>query len=180
MNNIIKKLESVSLSGNQVLKLVNNKANLMTYTELTKYNNIFDCFGKHKALILLYVTTHNYGHWVCLIKHNNKHIEFFDSYGFIVDDELDFISKEFRKESNQIHRYLTYLLYKSGAQIEYNHAQLQKFTTDPNNQISTCGRHVATRINLMDIPLDDYIDLMTSVKNIDADFIVTYLTRSIK
>lgn len=176
MNNLIKYLKSKSLSGDDILKLIDYKANLMTYPELTKCDDINKCLGKHGALILLYETKKNYGHWVCLIRHNKKHIEFFDSYNFFPDDELNFIPEKFRKISNQSYPHLTYLLLKSNANIEYNHARLQKFTIDPDEHIATCGRHVATRINLRKIPLDEYIKIMKGNKECDPDTIVTFLT----
>lgn len=47
------------LSDDDVLKICNYKANLMTYPELVEYDNIDDALGKHKALILLYETKKN-------------------------------------------------------------------------------------------------------------------------
>lgn len=173
---IIQQLQAKSLSGSEVLKIVNNKANLLTYPELTKYDDINDAFGPYGALILLYKTKQNYGHWCGLIKHGDKKIEFFDSYGTFPDDEFKWIPDHFRLVSNQVYPHLTWLLYNSGSKIEYNHSKLQDHTEDIGTKIATCGRHVANRINYRDIPLPEYVKMLTSVEGFTPDMIVTYLT----
>jgi hypothetical protein len=172
----IKKLQSKSLSDSEILKLVNNKANLLTYPELLEYEKIEDALGPNKCLILLYLTKENYGHWVCLIDHGNR-IEFFDSYNYKPDHEQDFIPKKFKKESHQEIPYLTKLLLDSGKPIEYNHAQLQ----GNGKGINTCGRHVGVRIKNRNIKLDDYIKILQKgiKKGLSPDIVVTYLSRNI-
>lgn len=175
LQTVINKMKSKSLSSNDLLKLVNYKANLMTYPELTKFRTIDEALGPHKALIILYETRKNYGHWCCVFRRNNKIIEFFDSYGLLPDDELKFIPEHFRDLNNERLPHLTVLLYKSEAQIEYNDKQLQQKMKD----INTCGRWVGLRLILRELPIDTFNYMFTKYKFINADDIVTILSINI-
>lgn len=146
-----------SLSNGDINKLLDGKCNIMSYDQLSKYDNIDSAMGKYGALILLYQTKQNYGHWCCVFKRNNNTIEFFDPYGLFPDDELEFVPKNMRKVLNEDYPHLTWLLYNSGyKKIDYNSKQLQKFKGDVN----TCGRHCAVRIMLRNLPIDEYIKFL--------------------
>lgn len=174
MDKTIKQLESISLSDEDIKRLLNNNINIITYTDLVNTCNIDDILDPFGACIILYLTQENYGHWTCLHKINNDLLEFFDSYGTIIDDELKSIERNFRKKSKQNYPHLTSLLYECPYDISYNHYPFQK----KNNNIKTCGRHVVTRLLLKDLSLDDYIDFMKSF-NYDADYVVTYITNNL-
>lgn len=169
---VIEIAKKKSLSGGELLKLVNRKANLMTYPQLTKYDDIDKAMGKYKALILLYETKQNYGHWTCVFKRNNNTIEHFDSYGMKPDDELAFIPEYFRIVSNQELPHLTALLYKSGYNVEYNDKKLQIQKKDVN----TCGRWVAMRIIFRNMNIDDFIELFKGTKYYSSDDLITLIT----
>jgi hypothetical protein len=171
MERLIKKLENIALSNEEILQICNNKANLLTYPELHKYNDINQCLGKYGAVIILYETRKDYGHWVCVFKSAKNKLEFFDPYGLFPDEELKFIPEHFRKISNQQYPHLTYLLYKSNYLIEYNDHKLQKKLKN----IATCGRHVGLRILLRKYNIDQYASLFKD-KCFNADQIVTMLT----
>ncbi len=160
-----------SLSSNDILKLIDGKANLISYDSVYKYKSLDDLLGPHKVCIILYLTEHNYGHWVCLIKHGKKHIEFFDSYGTIPDDQLKSIDKDIRELYNQDHTYLIRLLLDSGYKVEYNHDQLQKYDTNTNS----CGRHVAVRIIFKNMSLKKYTKMVKSYG--DSDKLVYRATK---
>ena len=119
----------------------------------------------------------NYGHWVCLTRNDNN-LEFFDSYGFFVDDPIYFknSSKYFRKVNNQNYPHLTYLLLKATPEynINYNEIRFQKM----NSNISTCGRHVACRICYKQLDLYSYYNFLKSIGN-NLDKVVTMLTYKI-
>jgi hypothetical protein len=172
---LLDKYQEISLSNYDVFNILDKKVRVLTYPELTKYKNIDDVLRPHGCFVLLYLTKESYGHWTCCIKYNDR-IEVFDSYGDSQpDDELEQINMKFRKESNQYYPYLTKLLYESGYPVEYNDYKFQKHRDD----IKTCGRHVAMRIKLKDIKLDDYYDIMTKLKKefkLTYDELVTLLT----
>jgi len=158
-----------SLSGDDIKRLTDGKCNIMTYPELNKYNSIRDVLGKYKALVILYLTSSNYGHWVCVFERDNNTIEFFDSYGYFPDDELNVIQDKVKRELNQMYPQLTKLLYNSGyKKIEYNEKQLQKFSPD----INTCGRWVCIVLALRHMPLKQFQQIF----GVNGDQKVTELT----
>lgn len=170
MDNIIKKLRKKPFSGDDILTVTDNKTKIITYPELYSFKNIDEVLKPFGSVVILYETKPSYGHWVCLLKHGNK-IEFFDPYGLFIDDQLDFINQNFRKQNKEDYPILSDMLFKSKYNIVYNKGKLQKYSDD----ISSCGRHVAFRIVMGDVPLNEYGKLLTHNKY-DPDMIVTYLT----
>jgi hypothetical protein len=151
----LNKLKEKALSGEEVLKLVNNRANLIKYPELSQSNNLLDILKPFGACIILYETKLNYGHWCCLIKRGDI-IEHFDSYGLMPDDELKYVDNVFRKQNNMKIPHLTYLLINlpKKYKIEYNQHKLQ----EKKKGINTCGRWTGLRINNKNMPIDDFAD----------------------
>jgi hypothetical protein len=171
MNKIIKKLEKHSLSDNELLELVSNKANLLTYTEVSKINTMDELLGPYGACIILYLSKHNYGHWCCIFLVGSNELEFFDPYGTYIDFQLKHIPEYFRKVSGQMCPHLSCLMINSPYLLSYNEYKFQKHEKD----ISTCGRHVAIRLILRKLDLESYKDFITSTPN-DPDYVVTMLT----
>jgi len=147
------KLLGYPLSSLDIMDMMNNKTKIVTYSDLCKYKNIDDLLTPYENIILIYETSPNFGHWVCLFKTPRGNIEFFDSYGLMVDDEKTFISKSFLNKSGQKHNYLSKLLYECEYPLEYNDKCLQ--SEEP--QISTCGRWCVTRILSKHMKLNDFI-----------------------
>jgi hypothetical protein len=170
MDSIIKELRKKPFSGEDILNITDNQTKIITYPELYNFKTIDDVFKPYDSVVILYETKPNYGHWVCLLKHGNK-IEFFDPYGFFIDDQLEFINKKFRKQNNEDFPILSKMLLDSKYKIVYSKAKLQKYSGD----ISSCGRHVTFRIVMRDLPLNEYVKLLKHNKY-DPDMIVTYLT----
>ena len=134
MDALIKLITKLPYSGEDILTLCDGKTNILTYKELMNYNNIDEVLSPFGCAVILYETKPNYGHWVCLIKHDDNIISFYDSYGLGVDEQLNFIDE--------------------------NKVRLQKYISDNN----TCGRYVGFRIVLKDIKNDYFNYLMKSTK----------------
>lgn len=166
--NKIKELEKESLSDKDVLELTNYKTNLYTYPELAQFNNINEMLGEYGCCVILFLTKWHYGHWTACFRVNENTIEFFDSYGYMPDDEKEFIEDNFMKDSNQNRNYLSELLYKSGCKIIYNEYKLQKRIKG----INTCGKHCCVRINNRLIPHKKYCEMLIN-KKYNPDFLVT-------
>ena len=160
----------IALSDKDIMRLIKGKANLLTYTELQKYNNIDQVLGPYSALVLLYETSKNFDHWVCVFKVNENTIEHFDSYGLKPDDELKFIPEYFREVNYEEIPHLTYLLYNSGYNVIYNEFKLQK----KKKGINTCGRWVATRLIYRMIPQKVFAKFFLEYNN--PDEIIVQLT----
>lgn len=167
MNYLIKNLEDVSLSNFELMDLVNNQSNLITYDKLANVNSIDQILNPYGACIILFLTKENYGHWCCLFKINDKLLEFFDPYGYMPDEELQF-------SNGNKQPLLTKLLLRSKYDISYNHYRFQKMKPD----VKTCGRHVAIRLLCRDLNLDQYIKFIKSSRY-NPDEIVTLLTAMI-
>lgn len=170
MDSLINKLKNYAFSGKDIITACDGHTKIILYSDIHKFKSIHQLLKPYDNAVILYLTKPNYGHWVLLMKKGNL-IEFFDSYGFFIDDQLKFINPEFKKKSHQDFPYLSKLLLDSGYKIIYNPVRLQK----TNNDISSCGRHVCLRLILKDLPLNDYIKMMKYNKY-DPDSLVTYLT----
>lgn len=173
MNGIIKELKNVALSGSDIYNACEKNIKVLKYGQLLKFKNIDDAFNPYNAISLLYELKNNYGHWVLLLRHQkNNTIEFFDSYGMFIDDQLKHVSDEFRNNSGQKFIYLSKLLADSKYKIIYNSVKIQ----EKKNGVSSCGRHLCLRYLLRDMPLDQYVKILKSDKCNNSDDIVTYLT----
>lgn len=130
-----------SLNNEEVASIAGRDITMIPYTDICMYNDISDLFAT-ECVLLNYQSSNNYGHWVGLFKKRNK-IYFFDSYGKMPDEQLEYIPVKYRIESNQDYPYLVELLKrwmeaKSGRSIHYNSEQFQRYS----GRIRTCGRWV--------------------------------------
>lgn len=156
INELLNYIGNIPLSGSDILNLLNNNTNVLTYPQLTKYDNIESLLYPYNSCIILYLTHKNYGHWTCLINHYDR-IEFFDSYiNSLPDSELSKINYDFRINSNQLHPHLATLLSNGNKNIEYNNYSFQKF----NKNIKTCGYHCVSRIIFKNFLLDEYYNIL--------------------
>jgi len=162
---------SKSLSGTEVLMLLNNKCNLVQYADVHKTKSIDELLGPYKKCVLLYHTSENYGHWCCVYEYNGI-IFFFDSYGSIPDTQLNFLPKDLKTELNSNHNYLIRLMYNSGKKVEYNQYQFQ--SREPS--VTTCGRWCVNRLRFPEISINDYHDIFKqSSRYMPNDELICYL-----
>lgn len=174
MDNLIINAEKVDLTGDDIMIITNNEAQIMLYSDLENIDDINYIFNDKNCIALLYETRKNFGHWVGLLKYENT-IEFFDPYGLKPDEELKYASYNVRKTSDgELIPHLSHLLQNSNMNIVYNSIRLQKWLPD----INTCGRHVALRIKFKDISLKKYVGLLMHTNSYNPDFWVSALTIS--
>ncbi len=166
MNKNIIEDEKISLSGNDILKLTNNKCNVIIYHDLVNYRTLDQALGKYGAFVVLYETSKNYGHWCCCIKINNKLVEFFDPISNKPDKEFKWVPDMYKQNP-----YLSHLMKESKYQLSYNHIKFQKNIRGVN----TCGRWCALRIILKNYTLDQFKKVVSSPKY-DYDYMVTLIT----
>lgn len=169
----IKKNKSKPLSNTDLVKLVDGETNLIKYGKLSQISNIDEILDPWDACIILYETSPNVGHWVCLFRMDDNNLEFFDPYAFMFDEEQLRFNKDesFKKQTHQDYPYLTNLLYHSPYKVHYNEYPLQKKANDT----STCGRFVALRLLLKDLSLEKFNKIMNMTEMIPDDF-ATLLT----
>lgn len=160
-----------SLSGREVLDLLDHKCNLVQYSDVHKISTIDELLGPHRKCVLLYQTSHNYGHWCCVWEYNNI-IFFSDSYGSKPDSQLNFVPHDMKDELNSNHNYLIRLLYKSGKKVEFNQYQFQ--SKDP--EVASCGRWCVNRLRFPEISIDEYHDIFKDAsKYINKDELICLL-----
>jgi hypothetical protein len=172
MDKYIDILKQKPFSGKDIMEALGGETKIITYPELYKYDTIDELVHPYNCCVILYQTKPHFGHWVCVIKHDDNTLEFFDPYGGSVDTQLDFIDKQFRKETRQDFPQLIRLFLNSPYNIVINRMKIQKFDRD----IASCGRHCAFRLILKHLPLKKYQHIMRKEKGLCADDKVTYLT----
>jgi len=169
------KLIHKSLSDHDIYKYLNEKCNIVLYSDLKTFNNIDDVLGKYKKCVILYQSGINYGHWTCIFKNKTPNtIFFFDSYGIILDHENKNVSKNIRDALHIYKNYLSELILKTKYKIDYNQFQFQQYKTGYN----TCGRWVCWRLKHSDKSTDEFYEDFKPFKN--KDCIITLLTNQIK
>lgn len=173
MDNIIKDAERFDLSGADIHRITDGKCNIIQYSDLERVNNLEEILSPHGAVMILYTTKKNFGHWVCLFKiNNNKLLEFFDPYGLKIDEELQITNDlHLRDHNGIITPHLSALVNSGGYRVLSNTYQIQEFLEHTN----TCGRHTGMRVRFRDTPLKKYIKLMTTNKY-NADWMVSAMT----
>ena len=162
---IIGDQESIDLSGSDIKEITNNGARVLSYHELVNYSTLDEVLGETQAIILLYETKENFGHWVTVFKINDNTIEFFDPYGLQMDDELNYATY-----NNQ--PTLTNLVNAAGYKVVSNSKKLQTF----KHEVNTCGRWASLRIKFRDTPLREFQTMFGNNKHYNADFWVSALT----
>tara|TARA_R110002073_G_scaffold179166_1_gene337665 strand:+ start:1330 stop:1857 length:528 start_codon:yes stop_codon:yes gene_type:complete len=167
MDKLINDAEAVDLSKENILEITNNGCDVVVYHNLGDYNSLENLLGDKGAVILLYETKQNFGHWVALFytDSSQQEIEFFDSYGFKPDEELNYAKYDDQP-------YITELIQKSNKKIIYNTKKLQTFKED----INTCGRWTSLRIAMREVPLQKFQYLFKNNKSYNGDWFVSALT----
>lgn len=174
----LNKLVNTALSGTEVLDLVNNKANLYTYTQLKNVLHLDELLDPWGAAFILYQTYKpNYGHWVAIIRESPNKVCFFDSYGYLVDEELKWTKEDLRIPLHQNYEVplLTALLYESGYDIEYN-----EFSLQGKGNSKTCGRWSAARILNKHLSTEEFADEFKPSGGYTSDQLVTIYTENLK
>lgn len=174
IESLVTKLKSYSFSDEDMKRGMEGKTKIICYPDLKDYKNINELLHPYDSVIILYLTSKNYGHWTCLFINPNDddNICYFDSYGGAPDNPLSYNSPQKNISLGQDRKYLTMLMDSSPYNISYNHFKLQKLAK--NN--SECGRYCILRLNLSYLSDKQFANLLKNNKNYDSDFWVTILT----
>lgn len=153
------------LSKKDIEGIFKGRIKVILYNEISDYNNIHELLAPYGRVCILYYWRKYHGHWICVFKNKNNRVEIFNSFGGWIDDTLNDINPEFRKETNQENKHLTEILYKGGRGVEYNDKRLQSLNS------STCGRWCVYRMLRNDLTIEEFQDLFKNVKNKDKKII---------
>lgn len=127
------------MSDTEINKYLPN-TKIITYDQLSEMNSILDVLPKKKdAVILMYQSEKNNGHW-CSLERLNRKITFFDPYGYRPDKELSWTPANLRKSLGQDVPHLSILLNKAvddGLEVVFND---YAFQDRDKLEFATCGR----------------------------------------
>jgi hypothetical protein len=135
---------SKPISSDDISQLMDGKVKIISYSQLKQFKNIDELLEPFGKVVILYESKKNYGHWTCLfVNPVDNTLNFFDSYGIFLDDELEHVPENYKKKSGYGYvPLLSILLYKSGYPVNYNHFKLQ----GRGNHINTCGKWCVLRL----------------------------------
>jgi hypothetical protein len=150
--------------GDDTIRLYYPNAKILLVSELDKYNSIDSLLPNNPdCVFLLYQSSPNNGHWVLLSKYNNT-IEYFDSYGGVIDKPLSWTPIGIRTKLGEGKPLLSNLLENTKYDLIYNAVDFQD---KKDNKISTCGRWASLRWNTIvncRMPLVEFIDGIRKIK----------------
>ncbi len=155
------------LSEMELKNALLNRTKIITYNQLKNYKSINSLLHPYNNVIILYEWAPCMGHWVCLSKHKNGDVDFFDPYGYMPDDEREFIPDKFW-ETN----YLSQLLADYPGRVFYNQYPLQS----KDKLVATCGRWVLLRLLKPELSLDNFIFKMNQISSHLRDKVITLIT----
>lgn len=144
------------LGGDEIYKYLEGKVKILEYKQIRKYKDIDSLLAPYNKVAILYPWKVEedgglFGHWVGLMKNKNNNIEYFNSYGsFLEDGVMKNIDVNFKKKHGEDFKYLTYLLYISPYDVEYNPRTLQ------SKNSNTCGRWVIYRFLRDDLTIEEF------------------------
>ena len=173
-HDLIENAESISLSDADIMRICDNKVVIYLYHELEKFQTIDEALGPHNAMIILYQSKQTDGHWVSVFKVDDNTIEFFDSYGFKIDQQLPFFPYNLRVHNEIAVPHLTHLIENSNYKVISNDIDFQTIRKDVN----TCGRFSSLRVKMRSTPLKSFQALLLNNKDNNPDFYVSALTIS--
>lgn len=137
---------------------------IIKYSQLENFESIEDILPNNKTyVILLYESELNSGHWVIILRYNDI-IEYFDPYGYEVDNPINWIDEHKNFELGQDKKFLSELLDNYKGKVIYNPIDYQVL----KNDINTCGRHCVVRCLMnrkFNFNLKEYYNFMKLIKN---------------
>lgn len=163
-----------ALRESDLRRIMGTSTHIVPYRHLARIRTIHDLFGNRAFVVILFEVERNRGHWTLLIRRPQS-IEFFDSYGFVPDDELHLIPAHYRIQNYQQYPHLLQILYQSGMPIEYSPYHFQSF----GEGVNTCGRWCILRWILAGYDIDDFAAIvfrLASQTHLPLDDLVTQIT----
>jgi hypothetical protein len=149
---VIERAEAISLSDSDIMKICDNKVVIILYEDLAKFQSIDQALGPHSAMIILYQSKKLDGHWISVFKVDDQTLEFYDSYGFKIDQELPFFEYNLRQGVP----HLSHLIQNSNYKLITNQIDFQTIRKD----INTCGRYASLRVKMRSTPLKQFQALL--------------------
>ena len=176
MKKIISEIKEQPLDDSEIRAYLGNVP-IISYSKFGEITDIMQELYKNPAIVFLYETSVNRGHWCCLHYLDNS-IYFFDSYGDPIDSQLLYNTGSENYDLGQNRPFLSMLLNKTPCNVWYNDIKYQA----EGNNVNTCGRHCINFILSKDSLLNygDEMKKMRKELNISYDDIVAIMINKIK
>lgn len=155
------------LTDTDIKAKLGGKTKVMTYAELSEYEDIDSLLAPYGNVVFLLRQGENFGHWLCL-KRIGDRISFFDSYGEFPDKQKQHVDREFSYRSGEKINKLCELLYKASFKytIEFSEFKYQK----KDNKTATCG-HWCCLFILSGLRTDDFHKFISKFNEKDKDLL---------
>lgn len=163
---LIEALEEEPLSDADIRNIVGHECIVAPYSFLRTIYNLDQLFFRYPACILLYRTTKDYGHWVCLVYNkNSKILYYFDSYGKPMDYWLQKQDQRTRESLGQGGDYLSGLVHRAMIYGGLNGFSVStKALQSSDNHVASCGRYSALRALSPNLSNEEFIRLISDDK----------------
>ena len=187
-DSFLRKGEEIELNDSDLKQICNNKVNIIPYSTLVNYKDIFQFLGEFKASLIFYETTSMFeGHWTAIVYNEvARKISFYDSYGNS-DEEILKMAKTsdiLVNDTPVLTNLITNACKKYSLKFERNTERMQDF----GKSIRTCGRYSACFIRFRHLgvqsfnallkynkyPPDDIITALTILFSEDAELYAIY------
>ena len=166
----------VSLTVNDLKNICGNRAKVILFKDLGKYNGIQQMFGDCPNVILFSAVDNAMsGHFSALLYHSDTNVlELFDSFGFDCNSLFRnaVYDREQLKGNNLLQMFVNICVRYDKVTFQCNTAKLQ--SQAPN--MDTCGRYSAIRCRLRDLSLKEFVTLFQKNKSVTPDQIVSLMT----
>lgn len=175
MKKLIEQIKQRPLSSKVLSDYTNVR--VILYPELNNIYSLEELFNGDRSVILLYLQNPRFGHYCCLNILDNNVCEFFDPYGYFIDDQLAYTEDDMKEILNQKLPLLSKMLRNNKTFIlSYNEYQFQ----EKKKNVNTCGRHCIWRLKNLDKTLNQYKKCFDNLKHLgNPDDIVSIMTREI-
>ena len=109
------------------------RAKIMQYSGLKRFNNIEQLLPKQPDFVfILYEDSPKNGHWTALTRDTANNINYFDSYGGVVDKPLSWTGLQERQRLGEGSPMLSALLDKTSLPVFYNNVDYQSNSVGVN------------------------------------------------
>lgn len=166
------------MSGADIKRFFDNKIKIIIYSDIDEIDSLDELLVPYDRTVILFETFGpSVGHWTCIFKiPNTNKVIFFDSYGLLMENELNYIPFSIKKLTDARKGYLLRLLHQPKYDIYYSQYRLQKLS----NSVATCGKWVCQRLLYQYLNENEFAQpfLEQKKKGLSPDIIVNELMRN--
>ena len=175
------KAQAYYLSGDQIVKALDDKVKMVLYRDLSKYKTLDSLLSPYNRVVIFFEMDlprggSKRGHWTSLkLLSDHRSVIFLDSYGMKLSQPLQYVNPKIILKTGQRPKLLETLLYNSPYDIYFSQYRLQSKST----KVATCGRYAILSLIDLDQNEDSFNQMIVNgakSKGLTNDEYVTLLT----